>query len=117
MYSIRSTYIHMQPYSHTYRNVCNMDVHIRIFDHHRIGNCIDIVVRSKSLDVVFGFESNKKSSMKKLKQFYDEIRDEHVFVIEYRVVKGDSNLQNEGHEFTKYKPGELIREINSRVSG
>lgn len=71
----------------------------------------------KSLDVVFGFGSNKKSSIKKLKQFYDEKQDEHVFVIEYRVIKGDNNLQNENHEFEKYKPGELIREINSRVSG
>ena len=94
-----------------------MDVHISAFDHHRTVNRIDIVLRLKSLDLVHGFESNKKSSVKKLKQFYDEKRDEHVFVIEHRVVEGDSNLQNEGHESTEYKPGELTREINSRVSG
>ena len=94
-----------------------MDVHISTFDHHGTVNRIDIVLRLKSLDMVFGFESNKKSPVKKLKQFYDEKREEHFLVIEYRLIKGDSNLQNEILEFEKYKPGELIREIYSRVSG
>ena len=47
----------------------------------------------KVLDTVFGFESNKNSSVKKLKQHYDEKRDEHVFVVEYRVVKIDPSAQ------------------------
>ena len=70
-----------------------MDVHISTFDHHGTVNRIDIVLRLKSLDMVFGFESNKKSPVKKLKQFYDEKREEHFLVIEYRLIKGDSNLQ------------------------
>jgi hypothetical protein len=70
----------------------------------------------KMLDAVFGFESIKNSSVKKLKQYYDEKRDEHVFVVEYRVVKGNNDKQNGKHHSEKFKPGNLIRDINSQVS-
>jgi len=41
------------------------------------------------LDQVFGFQHRKKSSVKKRRQGFDEKTNEHVFIIEYRVVKGE----------------------------
>ncbi len=67
------------------------------------------------LDDVFGFESNKDSSVKKLEQYYDEKRGEHVFVVEYRVVKGIKDKQKGKKHSEKYKPGDLIQDINSRI--
>ena len=41
------------------------------------------------LDQVFGFSDRKKSSLRKLRQVFDEKTNEHVFVIEYRMLKGE----------------------------
>jgi len=57
------------------------------------------------LDRMYGFEKQTKSSVKKVSQSYNEIFNEHIFIIEYRVmmdkqknecvsdgVEGDTNL-------------------------
>ena len=41
------------------------------------------------LDKVFGFEDRKRSTVKKRRQAFDEKTGEHVFIREYRVVKGE----------------------------
>ena len=42
-----------------------------------------------ALDLVFGFQVWKKSSVKKRRQGFDEKTNEHVFIIDYRVMKGE----------------------------
>ena len=42
-----------------------------------------------ALDQVFGFQDRTKSSVKKRHQAFDQKTNEHVFIIEYRVVKGE----------------------------
>ena len=74
----------------------------------------------QSLDKVFGFEYIKKSDVKKLKQYFDEKTNEHVFIVEYRVIKGDKEKlekeQKEERKYRKYKLGELLKSINASVS-
>lgn len=41
------------------------------------------------LDQVLGFPKKKKSSVKKRRQVFDEKTNEHIFILEYRVVKGE----------------------------
>jgi hypothetical protein len=41
------------------------------------------------LDQVLGFPNKKKSSVKKRRQVFDEKTNEHIFILEYRVVKGE----------------------------
>ena len=41
------------------------------------------------LDKVFGFEDRARSTVKKRRQGFDEKTNEHVFIIEYRVMKGE----------------------------
>ena len=73
----------------------------------------------KSLDNLFGFEYIKNSSVKKLKQYFDEKRNEHVFVIEYRVVKGDKHQlkkdENFKRRYNNLKNANLLRLINQQA--
>ena len=41
------------------------------------------------LDKVFGFEDRARSTVKKRRQVFDEKTNEHVFILEYRVVRGE----------------------------
>ena len=77
------------------------------------------------LDQVYGFEDQVKSSMKKIKQGFDEKANEHVVVIEYRVMRSDNpklaikKRKEEGKErrANKFKVGELMRDIHLRATG
>jgi len=72
------------------------------------------------LNKTFGFEHIKKSSVKKIKQYYDEKSDEHVFLIEYRVTR-DLNPKRTQHEkrkeqrSDKVQVGKLLQDINATV--
>jgi len=72
------------------------------------------------LNKTFGFAHIKKSSVKKTKQYYDEKSDEHVFVIEYRVMR-DMNPKRTQHEkrieqrSDKVQMGKLLQDINAQV--
>ena len=44
-----------------------------------------------ALDQVYGFADQSKSSMKKLRQVFDEKANEHVIILEYRVMKTESS--------------------------
>ena len=76
-----------------------------------------------ALDAVYGFENQAKSSMKKIKQGFDEKANEHVVVIEYRVMRGDNikltrkqrKEQGEERRASKFKVGELMRDIHLRA--
>ncbi len=76
-----------------------------------------------ALDQVYGFDDQAKSSMKKIKQGFDEKANEHVIVIEYRVMRGDNmkltkkrqKERRESQRAKKIKVGELLRDINTRV--
>jgi hypothetical protein len=46
-------------------------------------NAWDVALRA--LDRVLGFESTNGSTVKKLKQYFDQNTGEHVIVLEYRV--------------------------------
>ena len=74
----------------------------------------------KLLDNVFGFEHIKNSSFKKIKQEFDEKRNEHVITIEYRVVKGNKQPQktddDSKREDIERKSLDLIRTINAEVN-
>ena len=75
----------------------------------------------QSLDNIFGFEYIKKSSVKKLKQYFDEKHHEHVFIIEYRVIKGDKQQQKkderEKRKLNNLKNTNLLRSINDAANG
>jgi len=63
------------------------------------------------LDKALGFEDKINSSVKKVSQHYDEIFDEHVIVLQYRVKangkgKQKTRTQKPGRELT------LIKQIN-----
>jgi len=72
------------------------------------------------LNKTFGFENIKKSSVKKIRQYYDEKSDEHVFLIEYRVMR-DLNPKRTQHEkrkeqrHDKIQTGKLLQDINAQV--
>jgi len=74
----------------------------------------------KILNQTYGFEHIKKSSVKKLKQYFDDKTDEHIFIIEYRVVR-DMNPKKTEHQKHKQRRirnsqvGQLLRDINSDV--
>lgn len=72
-----------------------------------------------ALNKLYGFEYIKKSSATKTKQYFDEKRNEHVFIIEYRVVKGskgqlanDKRNKQEKQKRERIKFGDLFRSIN-----
>ena len=74
------------------------------------------------LDKVFGFEGQKRSTVKKRRRAFDEKTGEHVFILEYRMVKGehsDPKLRKEkGMErrASKYRVGKLLRAV-TQLSG
>ena len=77
----------------------------------------------KALDHVYGFANQSQSSMKKLKQGFDEKSNEHVIVIEYRVMKGETQGQfrkraekdSEERKSNKLPIGELMQEIYNKI--
>jgi len=74
-----------------------------------------------ALDQVFGFQDRKKSSVKKRRQGFDEKTNEHVFIIEYRVMKGEHSDPKQRKEKgierrnNKYKVGKLLQDIHTQV--
>ena len=76
------------------------------------------------LDKVFGFEDRKRSTVKKRRQAFDEKTGEHVFLLEYRVVKGEHSdpkvRKEKGMErrASKYQVGKLLQDIHvTQMSG
>ena len=77
----------------------------------------------KALDHVYGFANQSQSSMKKIKQGFDEKSNEHVIYIEYRVMKSESpgqfrkRAEKEGEErkSKKLQIGELMEEIYQKL--
>ena len=73
------------------------------------------------LDQVFAFQNRKKSSVKKRKQLYDEKTNEHVFILEDRVVKGEHSDPKQREEAStkrrvNHKEYEsLLQDLNDRV--
>ena len=80
----------------------------------------------KMLDAVYGFENQVKSSVKKIKQGFDEKSDEHVFIIEYRVKRSElsgkafkrkkAKEDGELRRADQVRVGKLIRDINDEAS-
>ena len=70
----------------------------------------------KILNLTFGFDHIKKSSVKKLKQFFDEKSDEHVFIIEYRCMidRNPKKTEHEKSEVRRINKLKLLRDINDR---
>jgi hypothetical protein len=72
-----------------------------------------------ALDKVFGFADRKRSTVKKRRQLFDEKTGEHVFIIEYRVVKGDHSDPKKRKEkgierrANKYQVGKLLQDIHA----
>ena len=79
----------------------------------------------KSLDAVYGFENQVKSSVKKIRQGFDEKSDEHVVIIEYRVKRSELSAKavkrkkakeaGELRRANQVKVGQLIRDINDEA--
>jgi hypothetical protein len=73
------------------------------------------------LGQVFGFQTRKKSSVKKRHQAFDEKTNEHVFILEYRVVKGEHSDPKQREEASiklrvNHKEHEsLLQDRNDRV--
>ena len=73
------------------------------------------------LDKVFGFEDRKRSTVKKRRQLFDEKTGEHVFILEYRVVKGEHSDPKKRKEASierranRYKVGKLLQDIYTRA--
>ena len=71
------------------------------------------------LDKVFGFEDRKRSTVKKRGQAFDEKTGEHVFILEYGVVKGEHSdpkvRKEKGIERrnNKYQVGKLLQYIHA----
>ena len=74
----------------------------------------------KLLDNVFGFEHIRNSSFKKVKQEFNQKRNEHVITIEYRVeTEGKQSQkinQDSKRKQTDFKSGSLLRSINDEVN-
>ena len=74
------------------------------------------------LDQVFGFADRKKSSVKKLRQGFDEKTNEHVFIIEYRVLRGEHSDPRRREEASikrrvnREEVNSLLRDINDRAT-
>ncbi len=72
-------------------------------------------------DKVFGFEDRKKSSVKKIRQVFDEKTNEHVFIIEYRVIKGEHSDPKQRKDASierrknKSTVGNLLRDIHTHL--
>ncbi len=84
-----------------------------------------------ALDDVFGFANKKNSSVKKRRQYFDEKSNEHVFLIEYRVMRGESvdekkrkaKRKRDAAEEEKLRVADklqtldLLKRINGEVNG
>jgi len=80
----------------------------------------------KSLDAVYGFDNQVKSSVKKIRQGFDEKSDEHVVIIEYRVKRSElsgkafkrkkAKESGELRRANQVKVGQLIRDINDQAN-
>jgi len=76
------------------------------------------------LDKVFGFEGRVRSTVKKRRQAFDEKTNEHVFILEYRVVKGtgehsDPKKRKEAsinRRVAREEVNSLLRDINDRAN-
>ncbi len=74
------------------------------------------------LDQVFGFADRKKSSVKKRRQGFDEKTNEHVFIIEYRVLRGEHTDPRRREEASikrrvnREEVNSLLRDINDRAT-
>ena len=62
------------------------------------------------LDQVFGFDDKKKSTLRKVGQHFDERTNEYVFIIEYRVRRGDKADRKVGQKQIEDK--RLLKDIN-----
>ena len=73
------------------------------------------------LDRVFGFEDRKRSSVKKRRQLFDEKTGEHVFILEYRVVKGEHSDPKKRKEASidrrvaREKVNSILRDLHLRT--
>jgi len=71
-----------------------------------------------ALDKVFGFENRARSTVKKRRQLFDEKTNEHVFIIEYRVLRGEHSDPRRREEASiqrrvnQEKVNSLLRDIN-----
>jgi len=65
------------------------------------------------LDRMYGFEKRTKSTVKKVSQSYNEIFNEHIFVIEYRVMM--DKQKNEGVSDDIEGDTNLLQHINNLV--
>jgi len=65
------------------------------------------------LDRMYGFEKRTKSTVKKVSQSYNEIFNEHIFVIEYRVMM--DKQKNEGVSDGVEGDTNLLQHINNLV--
>jgi hypothetical protein len=74
------------------------------------------------LDQVFGFPDRKKSSVKKRRQVFDEKTNEHVFIIEYRVTRGEHSDPKRRREASierrvnHEEVNSLLRDLNDRAN-
>jgi hypothetical protein len=74
------------------------------------------------LDQVFGFQDRKKSSVKKMRQGFDEKTNEHVFIIEYRVMRGEHSDPRRRKEASierranQKEVNSLLQDINDRAT-
>lgn len=73
-----------------------------------------------ALDQVYGFQNQVKSSIKKVRQGFDEKANEHIVIIEYRVMRGDNlklskkKRKEEGElRRAKKRKGELLRDLHT----
>ena len=77
-----------------------------------------------ALDKVFRFENRARSTVKKRRQLFDEKTNEHVFILEYRVVKGagehsdpkkrqDASIERRAN---REEVNSLLRDINDRAT-
>ena len=74
------------------------------------------------LDKVFGFQDRKRSTVKKRKQLFDEKTNEHVFIIEYRVMRGEHSDPRRRKEASinrrvaREEVNSLLRDLNDRAN-
>ena len=77
-----------------------------------------------ALDQVFGFQDRARSTVKKRRQVFDEKTGEHVFILEYRVVKGtgehsDPKKRKEAsieRRANREELNSILRDINDRAN-
>ena len=65
----------------------------------------------KCLDAVYGFENQVKSTFRKTTQGFDNKSNEHVIVIEYRVMRGDPSATRK----KKKEKAEIRRADNVKI--